>query len=64
MTEFEALSTEDVYSFVVTDSVAYNYFVDKTSYTTYFDNYSTYLRDRNCATLVIDNYYNTQYIVK
>ena len=64
MTEFEALSTEDVYSFVVTDSVAYNYFIDKTSYTTYFDNYSTYLRDRNCATLVIDNYYNTQYIVK
>ena len=64
MTEFDALSTEDVYSFVVTDSVAYNYFIDKTSYTTYFDNYSTYLRDRNCATLVIDNYYNTQYIVK
>lgn len=64
MTEFEALSTEDVYSVVVTDSVAYNYFVDKTSYTTYFDNYATYLRDRNCATLVIDNYYNTQYIVK
>ena len=64
VTEFEALSTEDVYSFVVTDKVTYNDFVDKTSYTTYFDNYSTYLRDRNCATLVIDNYYNTQYIVK
>lgn len=64
MTEFEALSTEDVYSFVVTDSITYKDFVDKTSYTTYFDNYSTYLRDRNCATLVIDNYYNTQYIVK
>ena len=61
MAEFYSINEGLIY---IKDSTVYNQFTTDSLVATYFNNYSTYLRDRNCATLVIDNYYNTQYIVK
>lgn len=60
---FDSISSVN-HSFIIKDSTTYNEYEISKKIATYFDSYSTYLRDRNCATLVIDNYFNTQYIVK